>query len=768
MAATVALHTIRSSIGEDADPDRLKPNQAITSGPPPKSPAQFDPDANAVPVPTNALRNLVTNVLHRSVNLSTSAPPVPPPVFNPDPGAAFRPATTLPPNFLRDEPVLPLQFVPPAIPGDQSLPRENVRSSLLEPPPLPEPKQTAGYEPLPKDQELPRENTRRNLRIDEEFHTPHYTFFPPPPNTQPQADRWRIGFTPWKRYTSGDIEQPYESPQTYLWHPYKQSKLKGDAPIIGDDIFINLTASTQTDLEFRRVPVASGVSAATPGQAEFYGQSEQIALQNNIAFAALLFKGETVFKPVEWAVKLQPVFNINYVNARETGVVSPDPRGVLGGGSPNTPPPSNGGIINPSDLDIFLNGQVGPAAASYRGTRNTVRTRDFIALQEWFGELHFRDLSDNYDFIAGKLGNQVFNSDFRGFIFNDVNLGARVFGNWRNNRYQYNLALFDMREKDTNSELNSFDERGQRVLIANFYWQDFLWKGYTAQWSFHANWDEASVHYDKNGNIVRPAPIGTVRPHDVEAYYLGWAGDGHIGRFNVSHAFYQALGHDDFNGLAARPVDINAQMAALELSYDRDWVRYKLSAFYASGDGDASDGTATGFDTILDNPNFTGGPFSWYVRQGFNLGGTAVNLKQRGSLVPNLRTSKTQGQANFVNPGVFLVGVGTDVDVTPKLRAFLNANYIRFVETDPIKTALLTDKVANDFGYDLSLGLQWRPLLADNIIISAGFGVLIPGRGFRDIYQTSTDPVPTFNPTARRGFVDDFLYSAVLAINLTY
>ena len=37
-----------------------------------------------------------------------------------------------------------------------------------------------------------------------------------------------------------------------------------------------------------------------------------------------------------------------------------------------------------------------------------------------------------------------------------------------------------------------------------------------------------------------------------------------------------------------------------------------------------------------------------------NLGGTSVNLKQRNSLVPNLRSSKTEGQANFVNPGVFI------------------------------------------------------------------------------------------------------------------
>jgi hypothetical protein len=97
--------------------------------------------------------------------------------------------------------------------------------------------------------------------------------------------------------------------------------------------------------------------------------------------------------------------------------------------------------------------------------------------------------------------------------------------------------------------------------------------------SFLANFDHGGVHYDDNGKIARPAPLGTVRAHDENVYYLGWGGDGHIGRFNISHQFYQAFGHDDFNGLAGHGVDINAQMAALEISYDRDWARYKASFF---------------------------------------------------------------------------------------------------------------------------------------------------------------------------------------------
>jgi hypothetical protein len=121
-----------------------------------------------------------------------------------------------------------------------------------------------------------------------------------------------------------------------------------------------------------------------------------------------------------------------------------------------------------------------------------------------------------------------------------------------------------------------------------------------------------------------------------------------------------------------------------------------------------------------------------------------------------------------VNPGVLIFGLGTEFDVTPKLRTFLNANYIRLTDTAPIKTALLTSKVDNEIGWGLSLGIQYRPLLNDNIIVSAGFGTLIPGRGYRDIYKTSTDPVPGFDRTDRKGAVDDFLYSGLIAITLTY
>ncbi len=63
--------------------------------------------------------------------------------------------------------------------------------------------------------------------------------------------------------------------------------------------------------------------------------------------------------------------------------------------------------------------------------------------------------------------------------------------------------------------------------------------------------------------------------------------------------------------------------------------------------------------------------------------------------------------------------------------------------------------------------MQYRPLLTNNIIISAGLGGLLPANGFRAIYQANTIPVPGYDsPPA--GHVDAFLYSGFAAVTLTY
>ena len=87
--------------------------------------------------------------------------------------------------------------------------------------------------------------------------------------------------------------------------------------------------------------------------------------------------------------------------------------------------------------------------------------------------------------------------------------------------------------------------------------------------------------------------------------------------------------------------------------------------------------------------------------------------------------------------------------------------------TEVTEQVLMTNHASNQIGWDCSLGVQWRPLLTDNIMVSAGIGFLVPGAGYKDIYRANTRPVPGFhNPPA--GHVDDFLYSGLITFTLTY
>jgi hypothetical protein len=189
-------------------------------------------------------------------------------------------------------------------------------------------------------------------------------------------------------------------------------------------------------------------------------------------------------------------------------------------------------------------------------------------------------------------------------------------------------------------------------------------------------------------------------------------------------------------------------MAAVELSYDRDWARFRASFFWASGDGDPQNRHATGFDSIMDRPNFAGGDFSYWQRQAIGLFG--VNLVNRQSLVPDLRSSKFQGQANFVNPGLLLGNVGFDADLTPKLRWINNASLLWFDKTAVLERYTFDGALDREIGADLSTGIEYRPLLSNNVIVTAGLMGLIPGRGFKQLYSRLNGEV---NPLAA-GFVE--------------
>lgn len=536
------------------------------------------------------------------------------------------------------------------------------------------------------------------------------------PTRREVRDRWRIGFPEYDRYGDKGArgrDVPFRRNRWY--QPYDQNVLKGDYPIFGNDYFLILSGVSTSQLDIRRTPSGNNVSSANPNSNNFFGRPESLSFNQTVQVSVEFFKGQSVFKPREWAIKISPTFSVpNYLNARENGIVNIDVR------------------------------------------RGTNRVDLHASLEEAFAEVKLFDTNDNYDAVSVRAGIQPFNADFRGFLYTDNNLGARVFGGFSNNKSQFNVAYFRQLEKDTNSGLNSLKElRKQDVFIANFFRQDFLVKGYTIQAVGAYNHDRADTHYDSNGFLVRPALVGSFTPHAVKAGYVGFNGDGHIGFLNLTNSYYFAFGEDEFNPIAGKKTDIRAHMAAVEASIDRDWLRYKASIFYASGDKDPGDDKAEGFDAILDDPNFAGGQFSYWNRQGIRLVSTEIGLVQPNSLLPTLRSSKTEGQANFVNPGIWIFNAGLDAEITQTVKAVFNANYLRFDRTESLEYVLFQPGVRHEIGYDLSLGVVYRPLLINNLTFTLGGNFFKAGKGFKDIYtdRANNCPIPSFceppvvNPT---------------------
>jgi len=518
------------------------------------------------------------------------------------------------------------------------------------------------------------------------------------------ANRWNLPQPEYRRYAQKG-EYIYVKPHWY--DPFNRNRWKGDEPIwparFGQQVFLNVTASSDSVFDGRRIPSPSNVSSARPGSSGFFGRGEQAFFDQAFHFSFDLFHGDTSFKPADWRIRVTPEVSLNDLDVRELGIVGPDVRS------------------------------------------GSNRFDHHLGVQEAFAEVKLRDLSHNFDFVSLRAGIQQFNADFRGFLFVDEQPAVRVFGNLGSGRIEYNAAYFHLLEKNTNSGLNTFDRRHQQVILGNVYLQDFFFRGYTAEFVGAWNKDDPSLHYDDNGFLVRPAPAGNVINqgigpilHGIRVGYLGWLGSGHVHRVNVTHAFYQAMGEDTFNPIAGRRVTVSAQMAAAEISYDKDWMRYRVSAFYTSGDANPRNGRARGFDSIVDLTNFAGGIFSFWNREGIRLLGSGLLLTTPGSLLPSLRPSKEEGQANFVNPGIFIANAGADFEITPKLKGFANFNFLRFMRTEPLELLLFQSPIRHSIGEDAGIGVEYRPPLSENIVITGGASALQPRQGFKDIYTSRT------------------------------
>jgi len=503
-------------------------------------------------------------------------------------------------------------------------------------------------------------------------------------------DRWRImdtlGFKfPW-------------------YDPYNHNVYKGDKPFEpfakwGPDWFLSLSAISDSLIETRRLPTPVGAqSSDRAGANNVFGRGSQSVFVETLILSASILKGNTTFKPPDYEFRFAPAIQVNHAVIEEVRGLKVDPRD------------------------------------------GKTRNDSHVGIQEAYADVHLRNVSDRFDFDSLRVGIQPFISDFRGFIFQDVPVGVRLFGNRDNNLWQYNLGYFRRLEKDTNSGLNDVSQplRRDQVLVANIYKQDFPVVGHTTQATIihNINREAGPDYYDTNGFLVRPAVLGDVRPHNYQVTYFGLNGDGHFGRWNLTSSFYAVVGSDERNPLAQQKQDIRAGFAAAELSRDFSWLRVRGNALFASGDKNPFDGKATGFDAILENPQFAGADTSFFIRQAVPLiGGGGVTLSGRNGLLPSLRSSKDQGQSNFVNPGLALLGVGADADLTPQVRVLGNISKLNFINTSSLGVLRNQAAPSKDLGTDVSLGAQYRPFMSQNVVLNVSAAALLPGKGLKQLYD---------------------------------
>jgi hypothetical protein len=96
-----------------------------------------------------------------------------------------------------------------------------------------------------------------------------------------------------------------------------------------------------------------------------------------------------------------------------------------------------------------------------------------------------------------------------------------------------------------------------------------------------------------------------------------------------------------------------------------------------------------------------------------------------------------------------------DLDITPKLRMINNVNFLWFDEPGILEQFTYDGNIHHFIGVDPSIGFEYRPFLSNNVILTMGISALLPGQGFRDLYDKFSKDV-------------DPLLAGFLELNLTF
>ncbi len=321
----------------------------------------------------------------------------------------------------------------------------------------------------------------------------------------------------------------------------------------------------------------------------------------------------------------------------------------------------------------------------------------------------------SYDATSARLGVQAFNLDVQGLVVNDALAAGRAFSELAANRVNITMIGARPLEKDAASALAT-----GKILEADFAAASFA----------------VGDAFRPGLNVVAFAAFDDDRRLPGARTRVGWGGlgtQGHIGRVVTAPALYVAWGHKDAGPASQR---ILAPMAVVDLALPADRWNPRFTMLWAPGDSNPADQNATAYDAFADKVAFGGAGGAGVLAGGgagvVDAGGAPVTLFRKGSVIPSLRGANAA--PNFVHPGIRLVDIGTDLQISPRFATSFDAVLFAWDQPKALAGALGLAAVPDSFAASEWIGqLKIKPFLNEQALIAVSAAALVPSNGLTDL-----------------------------------
>ena len=166
-----------------------------------------------------------------------------------------------------------------------------------------------------------------------------------------------------------------------------------------------------------------------------------------------------------------------------------------------------------------------------------------------------------------------------------------------------------------------------------------------------------------------PPTLGLQMPRSYDVTYWATTAMAHFGRFNLTdrRTALPAINRTEYS--CREGTEIRAGFLAAEASMDFDWIRCAplsgLRQWRQEPIRQPFHRFRRHFGESRSSPVPT--PAIGPARFVPLIAGGSVALTQTNAMLPDLRSSNALGQSNFDNPGLRLIGVGADFDLTPHI-----------------------------------------------------------------------------------------------------